>query len=196
MRPDYQHLYELREDHGAQGAFRATPEDRVLDHGWDLLYGNMSPTQPVRLDHQMGRYLNDVVWTGLTGIVLASDRMIALLRDGGFTGWQIYPVLLFGKRSENIGGYHGLSVAGRCGPIDWSRSPKEWRGPLVPNGDKLQVHCGLFFKKDEWDGSDIFLARDSAITIVTEHLRQALQHLKMRNVSFERLTESEWRVQG
>ena len=191
MRADYGGLYRFRENYAAEGAFRATPEDRVLNHGWDLLYRNISPTEPVRLDRQMGRYLNDVVWTGLTGIVLASDRMIALLRDGGFTGWQIYPVLLVGKRGEKLGGYHGLSVTGRAGPIDRDRSLKEWRGPLVPKGSRFQVHCGMLFRNDEWDRSDIFLPRKTAFIIVTERLKNALDRLNIRNIRFERLTDVE-----
>ena len=194
MALNYQELYDLTEDFGAEHAFRAeiVDDDLAIDD-FALLVGNVIPEALIPFKRHQGRYLNDLIWTtGYT--VLVSGRIVTLLRDGGFTGWNTYPIELHDKRGEAMPGYHGFSVAGRCGPINHSRSRKAWRGPLVPKGRKFEVYCGMFFEDDQWDGSDIFLPRTSAFIIVAERLKQALEEMKIRNVRFERLTTLELSV--
>jgi hypothetical protein len=133
----------------------------------------------------------DIVWTGYAVPMLMSERVVQVLRDGGFTGWDVIPVELRGKRGERLPTYYFLTVHGRCGPIDKSRSEifqKEYPAGLFP---RLR---GLYFDPASWDGSDIFLPEGTGFKLVAAPVRRALMRAKVRNVWFERLDKFEHEV--
>jgi hypothetical protein len=74
----------------------------------------------------------------------------------GFTGWTTYPVELTGRDGEPLPGYHGFAVTGR----------------LV--------------EPDDWDGSDVFVTGEGALTFVSEPVRDALLAAGVKNVRLER----------
>ena len=55
-------------------------------------------------------------WGSISGPV--SDRVISLLRDEGFTGWDTYPIEVYLKDGSKLPGYQGLTVTGRCNGLD------------------------------------------------------------------------------
>lgn len=116
----------------------------------------------------------DVIWTGIAAPVLISDRVVNLLSRARAGGWNTYEVALHGKGGEAIGGYHGyhgLSVHGRCGEIDNSRSvevPKVYPAGVFP------VWRGLYFDPETWDGSELFMSAGSeGWVFVVDEVKQA-----------------------
>ncbi|MCO6436247.1 MAG: hypothetical protein J5J06_04075 [Phycisphaerae bacterium] len=115
--------------------------------------------------------------------------------EQGFTGWSTYEVKVFGKTDE-ITGYKGLSVLGRCGPTDDSKARLVW---VEPNPEHMgmpglpvtavQQKFGLYFDPDTWDGCDFFLPEGSAWIFVTERVAKALKKARATNVSLTPLPE-------
>ena len=44
------------------------------------------------------------------------------MEENNPTGWKIYPIKLYDKKDNEVLGYHGLSVTGKCASIDYSKS--------------------------------------------------------------------------
>lgn len=139
----------------------------------------------------MGWRSYDVLSTSLVSYVLVSNRAIEVFRENAFTGWSTYPVLARGKDDEELDGYHGLAVTGRCGRIDKSMSERVWRDPPSPQGNRYQTWLGLYFHPDSWDGSDIFGPEGTTFMFVAERVKEATEKARLTNFSFTRLTEFE-----
>lgn len=101
-----------------------------------------------------------------------------------------YPVEVYGKEGEFFSDYSGLSLTGRCGHIDGSRSeqrPKEYPGGLFP------AWAGLYFDERSWDGSDFFMTSDpKGWKLVTEEVVRAFRKAKVKGASFEVLSKTEF----
>lgn len=76
---------------------------------------------------------------GGIGLGPASDRVIDLLRDEGFTGWDTFPVEVYLKDGSRLLGYQGLIVTGKCGALDPAASE-----PYACDG--ILHSCGLTTK--------------------------------------------------
>jgi hypothetical protein len=167
--------------------FRARINDFSIEDAFDVLRGEKAPSTPVSARWVMGRRLpRDFVWTTLAVPFIASDRVIDLLRRHTFTGWSTFPVELLSDAGEHISGYHGLAVHGRCGPRQKERSALIAKpGPV---GNTIQVHQGLFFDEDAWDGSDVFMPDDgSGLVFVVQEVRDALTAAKVKGISLDRV---------
>ena len=187
MKPDYDHLYRFGENFRpfARG-LRAGPEDNGLDAN-GITLGIVRPKQAVRFVHASGKRLCDVIWTTYLPLVLISKRLRDLLEHEQLTGWSTYPVSVHANGGNTLCNYFGLSVTGRAGPIDNRRSRKVSRGPKLEKGSKFQRCLGMFFKDDEWDGSDIFVPEKTTFIIMTERAKDAIGALKIPNVEFDSL---------
>lgn len=146
--------------------------------------------RPVQARWAMGRKKpGDVIWTTLAIPVLVSERLITILRDAGFQGFGTYAVNLVGHDGVPIPGYHGLSIHGRCGPIDESKAVQV---PRIYPGGVFPVWLGMYFDPDTWDGSDLFMPDDPPGAIfVTEEVKRAFEKAKIKNVQFTPLPEEE-----
>jgi hypothetical protein len=120
--------------------------------------------------------------------------VIQLLENGGFTGWDTYPVDLVDKAGDWVPGYAGLMVTGRCDPVDLCRSElvlREFPGGWFPN------FRGEFFPPESWDGSDLFMEREdergsgSLRVYATARLIRALRRERIKNLRFEHMAEVE-----
>ena len=185
---DFSKLYDM----GAAGertALHVTPRDDV-DDPIAIYRGESRPQRPIVFDFMKGAsgsIARDLVSTGLTPLLLISNRVVELLRD--FTGWTTYPVELYGKNGELIPGYNGLAVTGRCGPIDDGQSKRRICAPPVPQGRWSRKWFGLYFDQDSWDGADIFVPEGTGITVVVERVKEAMERALVTNVLFRPLTE-------
>jgi hypothetical protein len=139
-----------------------------------------------------GREPADVVWTTLLSPLLIHCRIRDLLLEERVTGWTTYPVLLSGKNGKPYPDYVGLSVLGRCGTQDLTRSSvvvKQYPGGWFPH---LK---GQYFDESSWDGHDLFMERrnargsGNAAIFASEKVVQAAWRAKVTNVSFTRLTD-------
>lgn len=177
---------------GDPGSEREFVGDLEVPQGreFELLRGDWVPAKPLELRWEMGRATpGDVIWTTLAVIVIVSSRFLSLLSSRGFSGWSAFPVVVRDKSGAIVEGYSGLSIHGRCGDIDNSRSElvqKDFPGGTFP------VHRGLFFGADDWDGSDMFCARGgSGWIFVTREVANAIEAAKFKNISLEPTTEVE-----
>jgi hypothetical protein len=137
-----------------------------------LIRGEHRPQKPVTYRYQLGGFPTDLLETTLPGRYLLSDRIVDALNAAKFSGWLTYPVKITGKDGEDVRGYHGLSVTGRCNPVDW---------PEKLNPLKLPPY---------WDGSDIFLILNRKMIGVTEQVYEMLKGLRPSNMTFVRKDES------
>jgi hypothetical protein len=131
----------------------------------------------------------DIIHTTFAAPVLVSDRVLGILKLGEFTGWDTYPVKVFGKEGVPMPGYSGLAVRGRCGPIDRGLSKKIDK--IYPGG-VFPVWRGMYFDAATWDGSDVFMpAGNGGWIFVVEAVKRAFDKAKVKNVRFTPLDEVE-----
>ena len=177
-------MYVLEEP-GDSRAFRVTMALSV-DDAFSI---TRAERQPEGVDAQwaMGAEVpQDVIRATTAAPVVISDRVVSLLRDGAFTGWETYPINLVGKNGSPIAGYHGLAVRGRCGAIDNSQSTKFDK--TMPGG-AFTWWRGLYFDPESWDGSDLFMpAGNVGWIFVVAAVKRAFDKAKVKNVAFTPLT--------
>ena len=179
--PGFTHLYNMN----SSGGSRAYHADIDLDDDWALLYGEVQRDTPI-----IGRWFMgsaqpvDIVWTTLAAPMLMNERVVQILRDHEFTGWDVCPVQLTDKAGAPLPTYYFLQVHGRCGP----RDPRMGE-PFVEElpGGRFPRLRGLYFDPETWDGSDIFLSEGMAFKIITEPVKRALVRAKVKNVIFRPL---------
>jgi hypothetical protein len=145
-------------------------------------------TFPVTFHHRYGNKLGDLMNTGLVVLYLISDRMRALFEQEGFTGWQTFPVVIYDKKGVEVPGYHGFSVTGRCGPIDYTRCEVVTRR-YVPHGPEVRFCKGLYVGLDQWDGSDFFMPPAYYGTICTARVVEAVRRAKLTLIDFRNLAD-------
>lgn len=181
-------MYLLSEP-GTSRAFRA---DLLLstDEAFSITRHELLRDDPVVARWQMGaKSPMDVIWTGFAAPLLISDRIVDLLKEIGARGWSTYNVRLSGKHGEAITGYSGLSVHGRCGPIDNSKSieiARRFPGGIFPSWK------GLYFEPQTWDGSHTFMSTGKEGWIfVVDKVKDAFEKANVKNIDFRRLDEVE-----
>ena len=145
---------------------------------------------PVVFKQEYGNKLHDILDTGWASLYLISDKMKAALEENDLTGWKVFVVKVLDKQDREINGYHGLSITGRCGKINYNKSEIVEKR-LVPNGPLVKYYKGLHIGLEEWDGTDFFLPEKTLWIIVTKTAAEALIKNKLTNIKFENLPEIE-----
>ncbi len=181
--PGFSSIYVLNEA-GNSIAFRG---EFFMSGGdeWAVTRAEKSPG-PVVVRHAMGRTRpSDIIHTTLVAPLLISDRVVSILKAGGFSGWRTYPIDLFGKDGIRIPNYQGLAVHGRCGPIDESRAVR--LDKIYPAGIRPAWY-GLYFDPATWDGSDVFMTSSQKGWIfMVEAVKRAFEKAKLTNMKFTAL---------
>lgn len=153
-----------------------------------FLHGEAYPDAPIQPRWHMGSPKPmDVIWTTMAAPLLISKRLVGILREHKFTGWDVSPVDLRGKTGEALPDYYFLHILGRCGPIDDSKS----KNVGVSQGGGFNVLRGLYFDPAAWDGSDFFMADNANFIFVSEDVKKVIQKEKIRNLRFDALDEIE-----
>lgn len=145
---------------------------------------------PIVYEHERGKKIRDILNTGFSSLYLISDRFKEILETNHITGWKSYPVKLLDKMGNEVKGYHGFSITGRCGPIDYSRS-EIIEKRYVPEGPLCKLYKGTYIGLDEWDGSDFFLPIDSIKIVITERALKILKNNKITNIDIVNLADEE-----
>jgi hypothetical protein len=139
---------------------------------------------------EYGKKFQDVLDTGWTGLYLISDKMKTVFENNQLTGWKIFAVKVLNKQGEEIQGYHGLSITGRCGERDTSKSEIIMK-QFVPNGPLIKYYKGLYVGLDKWDGCDFVLEEKTIGAIVTRKAADTLKKNKITNIRLENLADIE-----
>jgi hypothetical protein len=156
---------------------------------FSFLRAESMPDRPLPIRHAMGEAVpRDFIWTTMATPVVVSQRFIDILLDNRFTGWSTYAVEVYSKAGDLLPGYYGLSITGRCGPIEYEKSQVIYED--MPGG-RVPRYKGLYFDPDGWDGSHFFTPSDrGAWKLIVEPVRRALEKAKVRNIRFKRLDET------
>lgn len=167
-----------------------------IEESLTILRGETSPQTPPQVSWHMGADVpGDVLWASDGISIIIAPRVMEILQESNFRGWQSHPVHLRGKQGEQFDGFAALSITGRCGPTDYRRSEivmrKQWNNRWVPHVR------GQFFESSSWDGSDFFMERAdeqgkvTAYKYVTASVAKALKTAKVRNIVLTPLSDVE-----
>ncbi len=177
---------------GAVGLKEFSPIESNKTYIFDehkLIMGNYEDISfPVLFKQYDGKKLQDILDTGWVSLNLISDNMKSVLEANNLTGWKTFPVKVLDKKGEEITGYHGLSITGRCGPIDNSKAEIIEKQHFT-NGPIVKFRKGLYIGLDKWDGSDFFLPEKYYGIMVTKKAADILKQSKLTNIKLENLTE-------
>lgn len=158
---------------------------------WHLILGDYSGISfPVIFKQEYGKKLQDLLDTGWPSLYLISDKMKAVMEENALIGWKTYAVKVLDKQGQTIQGYHGLSITGRCGKIDFRKS-EIIEKRLVPNAPLGKYYKGLHVGIDTWDESDFFLPEKYFGIIITGRAAEILKKNKLTNIRLENLREIE-----
>ena len=108
--------------------------------------------------------------------------------DNNITGWKGIPTVI--HKHEDLK-YYILTVTGRCGPLDRSKTQIVDSTKLI-HGQTVKANQGLFFPEDSWDGSDMFVSEYVNFTFVTEKVKTILEKNKVTNVEIINTKEYQW----
>ena len=145
---------------------------------------------PIIFEQKYGSKLLDILDTGPASLYLISNKFKKVLIDHEFTGWKVFDVEVFDKRGQQVFGYTGLSVTGRCGPIDYSKS-QIIEKQLVPNGKPIKYYKGQHVGLNTWDESDMFLPEGNTGIVITQEVSNAMKSSKLSNVVLQNLADFE-----
>ena len=180
-------------DKFAQANFLAcTTELKTDENGkhpeWQLIRGNYDGIDfPVIFKQEGGKKLVDILGTGWCGLYLISDRMKKALKENHLTGWKTYPVKVYDKKGNEVFGYNGFSITGRCSELDHTKS-EIIEKQFVPNGPFSKYYKGVWI--DQWDGTDFFMPANTGHHIITKKAADVLKKNKF-NVILYNIAEYE-----
>lgn len=167
------------------------PNKKYLYDELKLIQGDYSGISfPVIFKQEYGKKLQDILDTGWASLFLISDKMKSILEENALTGWKAFEVKVLDKKGQEIQGYHGLSITGRCGKIDYSKS-EIIEKRFVPNAPLGKYYKGLHVGLDKWDGSDFFLPEKYFGIIITSRAAEVLKKSKFTNIKLVNLGEIE-----
>ncbi len=171
--------------------FQAHAENLTLDKSHNLILGVFDNIDfPVVFRQEYGKKLTDMLDTGFVSLFLISDKMLRVLKENKITGWKTYPVKVYDKKGNEVEDYHGFSITGRSGPINYDKS-EIIEKQLAPEGPPSKYYKGRYFGYEKWDGSDFFIPEGTFYIIVTKKVVQAFKKAKLTNIRFECLTDIE-----
>lgn len=154
----------------------------------DVSLGVFRPEVPVVFRIHRSARPRDFGWTGT--IVIVSQKAKDTFEALGLTGWTTYEVDVRSKEDLEIPGYYGLSITGRCGPVQWRRSrivPVKMPGGMIPHFE------GSYFDLSTWDGSDLFVSSGRGwFVFATAKASQAIRRFRLSNIRL--LPTTEYRI--
>ncbi len=145
---------------------------------------------PIVFKVEYGSKFTDVLDTGWPSLYLISGKMKQALEANNLTGWRTFEIKLYDKKDMEITGYHGLSITGRCGIIDYSKSAI-FSKRYVPEGPLCWFYKGLHVGIDQWDGSDFFMPQKYYGIILTQRAADILENNRLTNIECKNLEDIE-----
>lgn len=143
---------------------------------------------PIQFKYDSGKKMCDVLDTGYHCLYLISDSLRLCLKENFLTGWQTFPITLLDKNDNQIEGYHGFSVLGRSGPIDYSSSEIITK-TFYEGGPSKKYYKGC--QITDLDGSDFFVPKNAFCIVVTSRTANLMKQKKFTNISLTNLAEEE-----
>jgi len=174
----------------AKGLNRGADHDELSDHLKLILgdYGNI--VFPVSFHQEYGKNMTDILDTGYSSLYLISDKMVRTMQEHKLEGWKTFDCKLFDKKGNEVHGYHGLSITGRCGEIDYSKS-EIIKKQLVAGGSITDYYKGKYINPETFDKGDFFLPKNNYGPIINTRAMKALSGARLSNIRFKALSEIE-----
>lgn len=174
----------------ASRPLRLDPDDSVRkEMAWSLSRGQLDIDRPIHFVAVMGGQPAPLLWSRLTPLVCAHQRVVDVLTQHNFTGWSVYPVEVYGRKGESIPDYYGFAITGRGGEVDISRSQLVTKPAPTERGRPYQVYLGMYFHPERWDGSDLFFV--DGHRVVQEAVVKAFKRTKISNIQLVSLPDVE-----
>lgn len=177
-----------------RGQFVAMPEnyDSIsTDELCGYTYGRFPNGKPTIFIQSVGneKTKRDLIIPSAMSFNLFHKRIIDVFTEKGFTGWESYPVKVLCKNGDVDENYHAFIVKGTCGSYDIKKS--KVIDYTVDNGGFIlreKRYQGMYFEPESWDDTDVFMMKDTWITIVKEPVMKELERLKVK-LNMTRLSE-------
>jgi hypothetical protein len=147
-------------------------------------------TFPLEFKHEKKHKPLDILDTGTATLYLISNKMKITLEENKLTGWKTFPIKLQDKKGNEITGYYGFSITGRCGPINY-RNSVIFNKQHFEGGPFGKYYRGYQFDLDQWDRSDFFISKYNFGIIITERAKNALNQNKITNIKLTNIIDVE-----
>jgi hypothetical protein len=177
------------DEQDSKGAFNAFINLRGVET-LKLFRSEVHPEKPIDLTWISGSKFFDLLSAG-NGMNLYSARIFKVFEENNITGWDRIACKIHTGKREIRTDYSLLTVTGRCGFIDYSKSEKIVKQPFPPKGAFIEVKRGLHFDITKWDGTDIFTPDNTLFIFITEHVKALLDKNKFTNIKFTNLVDFE-----
>ena len=179
---------------GYMTQFFAPPCNIGKEGNWKLLYGQYdSFDMPVIFQQEKsygGKKFTDFLNTGYaTNFSPISDKVLEILIDNNITGWKTYPIQVFDKKGNEVPGYHGFSIIGRCKDLDISLLKERVAVQYYESGPIREYYKGFPLDLSTWDGSDIFLLSGTGWNFITKRVYSLFKKQKITNITYEKVTD-------
>jgi|WetSurMetagenome_2_1015567.scaffolds.fasta_scaffold611848_1 hypothetical protein len=162
-----------------------------LDIGYRLIMSDFTNvTFPIIFKIGQGKKFGDLLDTYWGNLYLISDKFRNILEENSLSGWKTYPIKLLDKTETEITGYHGLSITGRCGSVDFNNSTIIEK-QFVPNAPKARYYKGLYVGLEKWDGSDFFLPEGYFGIVLSAKAADIIKKSKLTNIDLKNLMDVE-----
>lgn len=161
-----------------------------VDEEWNLIKGKYeSISFPVifKQSRNSGEKFPDILNTGWPSLYLISEKTKSILEDNHLTGWRHYSIKLYDKHNNEINGYYGFSVLGRCAAINYGKS-KIIDIQHRPTGPISKYYKGVSI--DDWDGNDFFSPDNTYGLYITTKAANLLKKNKI-NIELQKISEIE-----
>ena len=178
---------------GSLSQLFATPVFYESQCDSDLLHGEYENYKfPVIFLSKDSEYIKnnkktDFLNTGYGGLIYAvSEKVVDVLSSNNITGWKTYPVEVYDRNENYIGGYYGFTITGRCLALKPSLAE-----PYVKQypGGPYNTYKGNPLNLDYWDGSDIFLLQGTTFQFVSKKVKNIIKKNKLTNICLEDIAE-------
>lgn len=119
---------------------------------------------------------------------LISEKVYMLLVNNKITGWKGIPAMI--HKHDDLK-YYLLTITGRCGPIDKSKTIIVDSTNLI-HGQTVKTYQGLYFSEDNWDGSDMFVSEYVNHTFITDRVKVLFEKNKVTNIEITNTKDFQW----
>lgn len=124
----------------------------------ELFYGQKKDLNPLVFKHTSGKKWTDMLTSTQVILPFFSDRLIRVLEENKFTGWEKYEIIIENKPIDITTRYYAIYITGRC------------------ENNIKSISKDL--KLNNWDGADFFTMPETSKIWITEKVKKCLNNQK------------------
>ncbi len=148
---------------------------------WQITKGNFDKISlPLIFEVKRQGVYADMIETQWPAMYLVSEKFRSFWNENQFVGAFFYDVIIKNAKGAVPEGYMGLSIVGRCGPIDYKKC--DVFEVENENGITYKVYQDLPIDEADWDRSDIFMPIDTFQIFVSEKVALAVKKAQLTGI--------------